>query len=75
MIYLAWFILFLFSVGCTALLGKAIVVAIRGMPNTPLFQNQEQFVSAETVVHVIPKQQVRNSHWFTHTFMRTRRKG
>lgn len=75
MIYLAWFTLFLFTIGCLALLVKAIVVASRGNPNTPLFHNHEQFIATELVVQVIPKQQVRNSHWFTHTFMRPRRKG
>lgn len=75
MIYLAWFTLFLFAVGCIALVVKAIVVASRGTINTPLFHNQEQFVATGSVVQVIPKHQVRNSHWFTHTFMRPRRKG
>ncbi|MCK1999745.1 hypothetical protein MPH47_21405 [Psychrobacillus psychrodurans] len=75
MIYLGWFILFLFTVGCIALLVKAIVVASRGTINTPLFHNQDQFTKAEGIVQLITKYSVRNSHWFTHTFMRPRRKG
>ena len=33
------------------------------------------FIKDEPTFHYLPKGTVRNSHWFTHTFMRTRRKG
>lgn len=35
----------------------------------------EQFVSIEPVLSDLPKSAVRNTHWFTHTFMRPRKKG
>ncbi|GGA31787.1 hypothetical protein [Psychrobacillus lasiicapitis] len=37
--------------------------------------NPEQFISSEPILPDLPKRAVRNTHWFTHTFMRPRRKG
>ena len=75
MIYLAWFLILLLTGGGIALAVKAFIVACQGTPSTPLFHNQEQFTKAEAIVQLIPKYSVSNSHWFTHTFMRPRRKG
>ncbi|MFJ7971311.1 hypothetical protein [Psychrobacillus sp. NPDC096389] len=75
MIYLTLFLFFLMIGACFAMLIKAIMVAGRGAPKTLLFHNQEQFVTTEPIAQVLPKHQIKNSHWFTHTFMRPRRKG
>lgn len=39
------------------------------------FIEQEQFINVEPVLHNLPRNAIKNSHWFTHTFMRPRRKG
>ena len=39
------------------------------------FVNQEQFFDTKPILTELPKQAIKNSHWFTHTFMRSRRKG
>lgn len=35
----------------------------------------EQFVTVEPVLSDLPKTAIKNTHWYTHTFMRPRRKG
>lgn len=40
-----------------------------------VFSEQEQFIHSEPVLYDLPKNTSKNSHWFTHTFMRARRKG
>lgn len=39
------------------------------------FVSQEQFVEFTPVLNTLPKRAMKNSHWFIHTFMRSRRKG
>lgn len=75
MIYQAWILIILLTGGCVALVVRAIVVASRGTINTPLFHNQEQFVATDPIVQTLPNRKTKNSHWFIHTFMRSRRKG
>ncbi|MET3658154.1 hypothetical protein [Sporosarcina psychrophila] len=75
MFYLTWFTFYLLIGGYLALVIKIIAVAGRGSAKITPFFNQEQFVSAEPVLQILPKGQMKNSHWFTHTFMRPRRKG
>lgn len=42
-------------------------------PVTPF--EQEHFFKADPLLNDLPKRAMKNSHWFEHTFMRTRKKG
>lgn len=47
----------------------------KSKPRTAYLTYPEQFIRVEPVLTDLPKSAVKNSHWFTHTFMRPRRKG
>ncbi|MEK3973714.1 hypothetical protein [Psychrobacillus sp. FSL K6-1267] len=48
---------------------------VKKKPQKTYLNNPEEFVTVEPVLSDLPKTAVKNTHWFTHTFMRPRKKG
>lgn len=52
-----------------------IIYKISRSTTPVVFINQEHFIETKPIMIDLPRRAVKNSHWFTHTFMRSRRKG
>lgn len=59
------------------ILALVIMFALKiNKPKTTVISfEHEHLIKDEPIFNSLPKGPIRNSHWFTHTFMRSRRKG